>query len=166
MLKIAIGCDHTVLALKNEILLYLDSRGYDAADFGTFKTDRTHYPIFGKKIAEAVAYQHFDFGIIICGTGVGISNAANKTQTIRCVLTRDILGAKIARQQFDANILALGGLITSFGLTKSIIDTFLTTNYLKHNNRIISHLDTLANNTKNIDFDNELLKWDEGFYHD
>lgn len=169
-MKIAIGCDHIVTPYKNEVFDALKSLGYEVLDLGTFDTERTHYPIFGQKVAIAVAKKEVDFGVVICGTGVGITNSAQKVKGTRTVLVRDVITAVEARKQLDANIVGLGGRITGVGLGIEIITAFLKTKYIatKENKEIISKIDSLIKD-ENYDttmFDEEVDKWNKGYYHD
>ena len=126
-MKIAIGSDHVGLELKPVIVDYLKELGCEIKDFGTYSKERTDYPIYGVKVAEAVAKGDYDCGIVICGTGVGISIAANKVKGIRCALCSDCFSAEATREHNDANILALGGRVVGTGVALKIVDTFLNT---------------------------------------
>ena len=126
-MKIAIGSDHVGLELKPVIVDYLKELGCEIKDFGTYSEERTDYPIYGVKVAEAVAKGDYDCGIVICGTGIGISIAANKVKGIRCALCSDCFSAEATREHNDANILALGGRVVGVGLALKIVDTFLNT---------------------------------------
>ncbi|WP_353505401.1 RpiB/LacA/LacB family sugar-phosphate isomerase [Clostridium sp. Marseille-Q2269] len=170
MKRIAIGCDHIVTDIKNEVRDWLICKSYDVVDFGTYDKERTHFPIFGKRVGEAVANGEFDFGVIMCGTGVGITNSANKVKGARCILARDIHTAKIAREKYDANIIGVGGRITGIGLMENIIEDFLNTKFNdSEENKItrdfINGLISKDANKGEI-FEDERKKWKEGYYHD
>ena len=122
--RIAIGCDHIVTPIKNQIKNHLISQGHDVVDCGTYDNERTHYPIFGKRVAEEVVNNNFDFGVVICGTGVGISNSAQKVKGARVALVRDLYTAKKSREQYNANVIAFGGRITGTGIIEEAIDIF------------------------------------------
>ena len=107
-MKIAIGCDHVGFALKGRVIEHLREKGYEVEDFGTNSTERTDYPIFGKAVAKAVVSGACDKGIVICGTGVGISLAANKVKGIRAVVCSEPYSALLSRQHNDTNVLAFG----------------------------------------------------------
>lgn len=124
---IAVGCDHGGYELKQEIMKHLESRGIEFKDFGTYDTASTDYPIYANKVANAVVDGECEKGILICGTGIGISIAANKVKGIRCALCTDCFMAEATRQHNDANVLALGGRVVGAGLALKIVDTFLDT---------------------------------------
>ena len=124
---IAIACDHAALEMKKEIERLLDARGLEYKDFGTYTNDSCHYPIFGVRAAKAVAGGECDRGIVICGTGIGISLAANKIKGIRCALCSDPYSAKMTRAHNNANMLALGARVIGIDVAKMIVETFLDT---------------------------------------
>lgn len=124
---IAIGSDHGGFELKKEIMAHLDARGLEYKDFGTYSDASCDYPVYGKAVAKAVASGECERGIIICGTGIGISIAANKVHGIRAALCGDCFSAEAARQHNDANVLALGARVIGPGLALKIVDTFLDT---------------------------------------
>lgn len=124
---IAIGSDHGGFELKKEIMAHLDARGLEYKDFGTYSDASCDYPVYGKAVAKAVASGECERGIIICGTGIGISIAANKVHGIRAALCGDCFSAEAARQHNDANVLALGARVVGPGLALRIVDTFLDT---------------------------------------
>ena len=124
---IAIGSDHGGFELKKEIMAHLDARGLEYKDFGTYSDASCDYPVYGKAVAKAVASGECERGIIICGTGIGISIAAIKVHGIRAALCGDCFSAEAARQHNDANVLALGARVVGPGLALKIVDTFLDT---------------------------------------
>lgn len=124
---IAIGSDHGGYELKTEIMAHLKERGIAFKDFGTYSKESCDYPEYAKKVAEAVVNKECRLGILICGTGIGISIAANKIKGVRAALCHDCFSAEATRQHNDANILALGGRIVGPGLALKIVDTFLDT---------------------------------------
>ncbi len=126
---IAIASDHGGFELKNEIIKHLESKGYTLKDYGTYTTDSCDYPIYGEAAARAVASGECEKGIIICGTGIGISISANKVKGIRAALCGDCYSAEYTRLHNDANILALGARTTGSGLALKIVDTFLSTEF-------------------------------------
>ena len=124
---IAIGSDHGGFELKQAIMAHLDKRGLEYKDFGTYDKASCDYPEYGKVVAHAVASGEYERGIIICGTGIGISISANKVPGIRAALCTDCFMAEATRLHNDANILALGGRVVGEGLALKIVDTFLDT---------------------------------------
>ena len=137
---IAIGSDHGGFELKKEIMAHLDARGLEYKDFGTYSDASCDYPVYGKAVANAVASGECERGIIICGTGIGISITANKVHGIRAALCGDCFSAEATRQHNNANVLALGARVVGPGLALKIVDTFLDTpfsNSERHIRRIV-----------------------------
>ncbi len=126
---IAIGSDHGGYELKQEIIAYLDERKIPYKDFGTKTNASCDYPVYAKEVAHAVANKECEKGILICGTGIGISITANKVKGIRCALCHDCFSAQATREHNDANILAMGGRVVGAGLALKIVDTFLNTEF-------------------------------------
>ena len=124
---IAIGSDHGGFALKQAVIKHLESRGEQYRDFGTYSEASCDYPDYGRAVAEAVARGEYQFGIIICGTGIGISITANKVHGIRAALCGDCFSAEATRLHNDANVLAMGARVVGEGLALKIVDTFLDT---------------------------------------
>ena len=124
---IAIGCDHGGIEYKREIMAHLDKRGLEYKDFGTYDSASCDYPVYAKKVAQAVQSGECDRGILICGTGIGVSITANKFKGIRCALCGDCFSAQATREHNDANILAMGARTIGVGLAIKITDTFLDT---------------------------------------
>jgi ribose 5-phosphate isomerase B len=124
---IALGCDHGGFALMKEIIKCLDERGLPYKNFGTFSEDSCDYPAIAEPVSRAVAAGEFEKGILICGTGIGMSIAANKIPGIRAALCSDSFSAEMTRRHNDANILVLGARAIGTGLALYILDTFLET---------------------------------------
>lgn len=124
---IAIGSDHGGFALKAEIMKHLEKRGLPYRDFGTYSEASCDYPVYGRAVAKAVAAGEYEFGILICGTGIGVSITANKIPGVRAALCGDCFSAQATREHNDANILALGARVIGPGLALKIVDTFLDT---------------------------------------
>lgn len=124
---IAIGCDHGGFELKKEILAYLDGKGIAYKDFGCYSTESVDYPEYARKVGHAVVDGTCEKGILICGTGIGISIATNKIPGIRAALCTDCFCAQATREHNDANVLALGGRVVGPGLAIKIVETFLET---------------------------------------
>ena len=128
-MKISLGCDHGGYALKEHIKAYLESKGHEVVDCGTYSTDSCDYPIFGEAAARKVQSGECERGIVICTTGIGISIAANKVKGIRCALCTDSLQAEMTRRHNDANMMALGAGITGGNLAKRMVEIFLHTEF-------------------------------------
>lgn len=128
-MNIAIGSDHVGIELKPEIITYLKEEGHSVTDFGPFSAERTDYPIYGKKVAEEVSNKNFDCGILICGTGVGISIAANKVKGIRAVVCSEPYTAKLSKLHNNTNILAFGARVVGNDLAKMIVKEWLDATY-------------------------------------
>lgn len=126
---IGLGCDHGGLELKKTVIEYLEKNGYEYKDFGTYTDDSCDYPVYGKAVANAVVSGECDRGIIICGTGIGISIAANKVKGVRAALCGDVFSAKATREHNDANILAMGARVIGPGLALEIVKAFLETEF-------------------------------------
>ena len=138
-MKIAIGCDHGALALKNTVIDHLKKQGYEVEDFGTYSADSCDYPDFAAAAARAVAAGACRRGIVLCTTGIGVSIAANKIDGIRCALLSDPWSAKMTRMHNDTNMMALGAGVTGENLALEIVDTWLTTPFSgeeRHQRRI------------------------------
>lgn len=137
-MKIAVGSDHGGVELKEEIKKYLVTEGHEVKDFGTNSTESCDYPDYALPVAEAVVAKEFDFGILICGTGIGIGIAANKVPGVRAALCSDTFSAHATREHNDANILTLGQRVVGAGLALDIVKTFLNTEFQgeRHQNRI------------------------------
>lgn len=137
-MKIAIGSDHGGFNLKSEIIDFLSKQGHDVKDFGTYGTESCDYPDFGFPVAEGVSNKEFDFGIVICSTGIGMSIVANKVDGIRCALVSDLESARLTREHNNSNVLALGAKIVDVELAKQIVQTWLTTEFTggRHERRV------------------------------
>jgi len=137
-MKIALGSDHAGLPLKNEIIKHLEGKGIEIKDFGTYTEESCDYPDYAQKVAEKVVAKEFDFGTLICGTGIGISIAANKVKGVRAALCSDTFSAHACREHNNANILALGQRVVGVGLALDIVDNFLNAEFQggRHENRI------------------------------
>ncbi len=136
---IALGNDHGGYRLKQEVIQYLEEQKLEYKDYGCKSEESCDYPVYAKKVAEAIVSGECDRGILICGTGIGISIAANKVKGIRAALCHDTFSAQATREHNDANILALGARVVGSGLALKIVDTFLNTEFSndeRHKNRI------------------------------
>ena len=138
-MKIAIGCDHGALALKNALIPHLEKLGHTVTDFGTYTLDSCDYPDFAGAAAKAVAAGECDKGIVLCTTGIGVSITANKVKGIRCALLSDVMSARMTREHNDTNMMAIGAAVTGQMLAFEIVDTWLATEFSqgeRHQRRI------------------------------
>ena len=124
-MKIGIGNDHAALEMKNQVMEYLEEKGYEVINYGTNTPESCNYPEFGEKVGRAVVSGEVDCGILICGTGVGISLAANKVKGVRAVVCSVPYSAKLSKQHNNTNILAFGARVVGIELAKMIIDEWL-----------------------------------------
>ena len=128
-MKVAIGSDHGGFRLKEEIKTLLTELKVDSNDFGTYTSASVDYPDISRQVAEAVAKGEYERGIIVCGTGIGVSIAANKVKGIRAALCNDVFSAQMSREHNDANILTLGERVIGFGLARMIVEVWLKTEF-------------------------------------
>ncbi len=137
-MKLAIGNDHVAVDMKKEIREYLESKGIEVVDVGTNSTERFNYPVSGYKVAKMVAGNEVDAGVLICGTGVGISLAANKVRGIRACVCSDPYTARLSKQHNNTNIIAFGARVIGIETAKMIIDEWLNAKYEggRHQTRI------------------------------
>jgi ribose 5-phosphate isomerase B len=136
--RIAIGSDHAGFLVKEAIRKYLQAAGYVVNDQGTSSEESVDYPDYGKAVGERVVSKQADLGIAVCGSGIGISIAANKVPGVRAALAHDVITARLAREHNDANVLALGGRIVTPEIAVEMVQTFLSTAYLggRHQRRV------------------------------
>lgn len=148
-MRLAIGSDHVGMELKPIIMDYLKELGHEVEDFGAYSDERTDYPKYGKKVAEEVAQGNFDLGILICGSGVGISISANKVKGIRAVVCSEPYSAKLSREHNNTNILAFGSRVVGSELAKMIVKEWLDAEFEggRHAKRVdmISDIETETN---------------------
>lgn len=142
-MKIVLASDHGGFELKEAIKEHLVNKGYDLNDIGVYDTKSVDYPDYGKRAALMVANKEAEKGIIVCGTGIGISIAANKVKGIRCALCTNEYMAKMSRMHNNANMLALGGRVTGVGLALDMVDVWLSTEFEggRHENRVNKMMD-------------------------
>ena len=126
-MKIAFGCDHGGFAYKSEVIKFLQEKGHIVKDFGTNSCDSCDYPDIAYPVAESVRDNEYDIGVLICGTGIGMSICANKVKNIRCAHVNDAFSAEMTRRHNNSNIIALGARIASLEEVITYIDIFLTT---------------------------------------
>ncbi len=138
-MKIAIGCDHGALALKNKFVAHLEAQGHEVKDFGTYTPDSCDYPDFAGAAAKAVADRECEKGIVLCTTGIGVSISANKVKGIRCALLSDVMSARLTRLHNDTNMMAIGAAVVGEMLALEILDTWMGTEFsgdARHQRRI------------------------------
>lgn len=146
-MKIAIGNDHAAVEMKNQIKEYLESKGHEVVNFGTDTEESCHYPQFGEAVAKAVQSKEADLGVLICGTGVGISLAANKVKGIRAVVCSEPVTARLSREHNNTNVLAFGARIVGLEMAKSIVDSWLDAEFLGGRHQIrVDMLTDIENN--------------------
>jgi ribose 5-phosphate isomerase B len=149
-MKIAIGNDHAAVAMKQEISAYLESKGYEMVNVGTDTNDSCNYAEFGEKVGNLVAAGEVDYGILICGTGVGISLAANKVNGVRACVCSEPVTAHLSKLHNNTNVVAFGARIVGMETAKAIVDTWLETEYEggRHELRV-SYLSEIEKRQKN-----------------
>lgn len=128
-MRIGIGNDHSGVEMKREIVKFLQEQGHEVVNYGTDESTRCDYPVYGEKVGRAVVAGDVEKGILICGTGLGISLAANKVRGIRAVVCSEPCTARLSRQHNDANVLAFGARIIGLEMAKMIVDTWLATEF-------------------------------------
>jgi ribose 5-phosphate isomerase B len=143
-MRIALAADHAGYLLKDELVRWLSEQGHEVSDLGTNGPESVDYPVFGHKVAQAVASGQADRGIAVCGTGIGISIAVNREPKCRCARVSEPLSAELAREHNDANVLALGARIIGTEMAKACVAAFLDTGFGggRHERRVdqLSHL--------------------------
>ncbi|HZH92597.1 MAG TPA: ribose 5-phosphate isomerase B [Tissierellaceae bacterium] len=135
---IGIGSDHGGFDLKEEMISFLKENGYQVKDFGTHSKESVDYPDFGRVVGEAVVAGEIDRGVVICGTGIGISISANKVKGVRAALCGDVYSARMSREHNNANVLAMGGRVLGVDLAKEILSTYLKSEFQggRHERRV------------------------------
>jgi ribose 5-phosphate isomerase B len=147
-MKIVIGNDHSAVEMKNIIMEYVRELGHEVVNFGTDSTESCNYPEYGEKVGRAVASGEFDCGILICGTGVGISLAANKVNGVRAAVCSDVTTAHLVKEHNDANIIAFGARIVGTELAKDIVKAYLEAEFQggRHAQRVAMFAEIEARN--------------------
>lgn len=137
-MKIGIGNDHAAVEMKKQVVEYLESKGIEVVNYGTDTNESCNYPEYGEKVGRAVVSGEVDLGILICGTGVGISLAANKVKGVRAVVCSEAYSAKLSRQHNDTNVLAFGARVIGIEVAKMIIDEWLNAEFMggRHQTRV------------------------------
>ena len=138
MNKIVIGCDHGGVELKNEIIAHLTKRGVEVTDVGTYTTDSCNYPDYARALCAKIQSGEFERGILVCGTGIGMSMAANKHKGIRAAVCSDTFSARLTREHNDANVLCFGARVVGMGLAFDLVDNFIDADFEggKHQTRV------------------------------
>jgi ribose 5-phosphate isomerase B len=137
-MRIAIASDHAALDMKAALVSYLHEQGHNVSDLGPYDTASVDYPDYGYKLATAIAADEAEFGVALCGSGIGISIAANRNPAVRCALVSEPLSAKFARSHNDANIIAMGARLIGTEMAKACLDAFLSTEFEggRHSGRV------------------------------
>ena len=137
-MKIAIGNDHVAVDMKLEIKKHLEELGHEVVNYGTDSSERTDYPIYGERVGRAVASGECDVGVLICGTGIGISLAANKVKGVRAAVCSEPYSARLTRQHNNANIIAFGARVVGISVAEMIVDEFLNAEFEggRHRDRV------------------------------
>ena len=151
-MKIVIGCDHAGYALKGTVVRHLEEKGYEVVDVGTDSTQSCHDPVFAHAACEKILGGECELGILICGTGIGMSMAANKHKGIRAACCSDTFSARLTREHNDANILCFGERVVGPGLALDLVDAFLGAEYLNNGNHVtrVAMLADIENGKKTL----------------
>lgn len=171
-MKIAIGCDHIVTDEKIKVSDFIKSIDHEVIDVGTYDHQRTHYPIYGVNVSKAVTEGKADLGVVLCGTGVGISVSANKVPNARVALVRDITSARLAKEKYNCNIIGVGGTISGIDLIKDIVETFINAEYIQttESDQLIERMNQLLTDDQvqydSNQFNKYIDKWNKGEYVD
>ncbi len=144
-MHIGIGNDHTAVDLKQIIISHLQSKGHTVTDYGTASRDSSNYPIYGARVAKAVAAGKVELGIVICGTGIGIGLAANRVPGIRCAICSDPFSARMARMHNNCNMIAFGARVVGSEVAKMLVDEWLDSTYETRHQTRLDMLDQIAN---------------------
>ena len=142
-MRIAIASDHAAIALKTVLVQYLQDGGFEVSDLGPYDETSVDYPDYGYKLAETIAAHEAEFGVALCGSGIGISIAVNRSPACRCALVSEPLSAKLAREHNDANVIAMGARLTGIDMAKACLTAFLTTDFA--GDRHARRVDKLSN---------------------
>lgn len=143
-MKVVVGSDHAGYELKEELKEHLEKKGFDVLDVGTNGLESVDYPVYGKKVANTLLEKKYDFGIVVCGTGIGISMAANKVKGARAALVYDLETARLAKQHNNANIIAFGGRTPSAKNATLLLDEYIKTEFEERHQKRVSMLNDLS----------------------
>ena len=135
-MKIVLGCDHAGYNIKNAVKEHIEQMGHEVTDVGTYSKDSCHYPIFASEACKKITSGECELGVLICGTGIGMSIAANKHKGIRAACCSDTFSAKLTREHNDANVLCIGERVVGIGLALELVDAFLKAEYSNGGNHV------------------------------
>ena len=135
-MKIVLGCDHAGYNMKDAVKKHVESKGYEVVEVGTFSSDSCHYPVFASAACKKILDGECELGILICGTGIGMSIAANKHKGIRAACCSDVFSARLTREHNDANVLCFGQRVVGIGLALDLVDAFLDAEYANSGNHL------------------------------
>lgn len=135
-MKIVIGCDHAGYNIKNAVKKHIEEKGYEVIDVGTNSSDSCHYPVYASAACQKILDGECELGILICGTGIGMSMAANKHKGIRAACCSDVFSARLTREHNDANVLCFGQRVVGIGLALDLVDAFLEAEYANSGNHV------------------------------
>ena len=135
-MKIVLGCDHAGFNIKDAVIAHLQEQGHEVVEVGTFSADSCHYPIFAHAACEKILDGTCNLGILICGTGIGMSIAANKHDGIRAACCSDVFSARLTREHNDANVLCFGERVVGLGLALDLVDAFVSAEYANGGNHL------------------------------
>lgn len=135
-MKIVLGCDHAGVLIKDDVIKHIKSKGHEVVEVGTYTTDSCHYPIYASAACKKILSGECELGILICGTGVGMSIAANKYKGIRAACCSDVFSARLTREHNDSNILCFGQRVVGIGLALDLVDAFLDATYANNGNHV------------------------------
>lgn len=136
-MKIAIGCDHAGYNIKNAVKKHIEEKGYEVVDVGTYSSDSCHYPVYASAACEKILSGECELGILICGTGIGMSIAANKHNGIRAACCSDVFSARLTREHNNANVLCFGERVVGIGTALDLVDAFLGAEYVNGGNHVL-----------------------------
>ena len=135
-MEIVLGCDHAGFELKDAVVAHIKEKGHEVVEVGTFSTDSCHYPVYAEKVCDKIVSGECELGILICGTGIGMSMAANKRRGIRAACCSDTFSARLTREHNDANVLCFGARVVGVGLALDLVDAFIDAKYLNSGNHV------------------------------
>lgn len=148
-MKIVLGCDHAGFNIKDAVIAHIKTKGHEVIEVGTFSSDSCHYPVFAHAACQKILDGSCDLGILICGTGIGMSMAANKHDGIRAACCSDVFSARLTREHNNANILCFGERVVGLGLALDLVDAFLSAEYANGGNHLtrVGMLSDIENGT-------------------